>query len=139
MCRARHHRPRLQGVSNFVDARTKWFDAAVQGAIAAGIKQVVVVAAGYDTRAYRFGASHPGVRFVEVDMPHMSSKKQALVAELLQPVAQYPRPSYVPADLSAVSLDAALLLHGGAFDPPAPTLFTIEGLIYYLPEVRACA
>jgi O-methyltransferase involved in polyketide biosynthesis len=41
---------------NFVDARTQWFDRVVQDAIAGGlIKQVVVLGAGFDTRAYRCG------------------------------------------------------------------------------------
>jgi O-methyltransferase involved in polyketide biosynthesis len=38
----------------------QWFDLAVQGAIASGIKQVVVVAAGFDTRAYRLRALPDG-------------------------------------------------------------------------------
>jgi hypothetical protein len=41
--------------------------------------QVVIIAAGYDTRAYRLAS--PGVRFYEVDLPHASQKKQELVAE----------------------------------------------------------
>jgi O-methyltransferase involved in polyketide biosynthesis len=42
------------GVVNFVDARTKWFDQHVQEAVTQhGIRQVVVVAAGFDTRSYR--------------------------------------------------------------------------------------
>jgi O-methyltransferase involved in polyketide biosynthesis len=42
------------GVVNFVDARTKWFDQHVREAIQQhGIHQVVVVAAGFDTRSYR--------------------------------------------------------------------------------------
>lgn len=58
---------------NFVDARTKWFDKIVADSITHhGIQQVVCVAAGFDTRAYRFGAMHPGVHFVEVDLPHAS-------------------------------------------------------------------
>lgn len=43
--------------------------------------QVMVIAAGYDTRAYRF--SRPGVRFFEVDLPHASTRKRELVHKLL--------------------------------------------------------
>lgn len=43
--------------------------------------QVVIIAAGYDTRAYRL--SKPGVRFYEVDLPHASQHKQDLVRKLL--------------------------------------------------------
>ena len=36
------------------------------------VLQVVVVAAGFDTRAYRIGAKFKGVNFFEVDLPHAS-------------------------------------------------------------------
>jgi hypothetical protein len=38
---------------------------------------VVIIAAGYDTRAYRLGK--PGVKFYEIDLPHASKLKQDLV------------------------------------------------------------
>lgn len=47
--------------------------------IAAACWQVVIIAAGYDTRAYRLGK--PGVKFYEIDLPHASEKKQELVRE----------------------------------------------------------
>jgi hypothetical protein len=40
-------------------------------------QQVVIIAAGYDTRAYRL--AKPGVKFYEIDLPHASEKKQQLV------------------------------------------------------------
>jgi hypothetical protein len=40
-----------------------------------------VIAAGYDTRAYRL--ARPGVKFYEIDLPHASRNKQELVRELL--------------------------------------------------------
>jgi O-methyltransferase involved in polyketide biosynthesis len=43
--------------------------------------QVVIIAAGYDTRAYRLGK--PGVHFYEIDLPHASKHKQELVRKLL--------------------------------------------------------
>jgi O-methyltransferase involved in polyketide biosynthesis len=45
------------------------------------LHQVVVIAAGYDTRAYRL--ARPGVKFYEIDLPHASRNKQELVRELL--------------------------------------------------------
>lgn len=66
-------------------------------------------------------------------------KKQQLVAQLLQPEASYPRPTYIAADLASTPLDTVLQSATAAgpqqaFDPCAPTLFTVEGLIYYLPH-----
>eukprot|EP00983_Pelagomonas_calceolata_P088689 1157230-Pelagomonas_calceolata.AAC.6 len=44
-------------------------------------------------------------------------------------------PVYVPADLSSMDLGIALASTG--FDASVPTLFTVEGLIYYLPPAAA--
>jgi methyltransferase (TIGR00027 family) len=71
----------IPGIVNFVDCRTQWFDQGVRTAIDDGFTQVVIIAAGYDTRAYRF--AKPGMRFYEVDLPHASKLKQKLVADLL--------------------------------------------------------
>jgi hypothetical protein len=49
--------------------------------LAPPLAQVVVIAAGYDTRAYRL--AQPGVRFYEIDLPHASQHKQDLVRKLL--------------------------------------------------------
>jgi hypothetical protein len=45
------------GTANYIDARTTWFDQAVEGATKLGLSQVVVIAAGFDSRAYRLHAS----------------------------------------------------------------------------------
>jgi len=71
------------------------------------------LAAGFDTRAYRFGANK-NVTFYEIDLPHASQKKQEMVDKLLSP-DRFPRPEYVGADLSVVSLEDAL--EGTSFDP----------------------
>lgn len=91
---------------------------------------MVQLAAGYDTRAYRLGA--PRVRFFEVDLPTASATKQRLVDKLGFVKSPDQRPTYVAADLATVPLAEAL--GGAGFDPHQPTLFTVEGLIYYLPE-----
>jgi methyltransferase (TIGR00027 family) len=71
----------IPGIVRFIDVRTQWFDDCVAAAQRNGIKQIVIIAAGYDTRAYRL--SKPGARFYEVDMPEASRKKQELVRKLL--------------------------------------------------------
>ncbi|HTS95329.1 MAG TPA: class I SAM-dependent methyltransferase [Streptosporangiaceae bacterium] len=56
-------------------ARTMFFDEQVLAAISAGIRQVVIVGAGYDDRALRFRAH--GVRFFELDHPATQADKAA--------------------------------------------------------------
>ncbi|MEW5316213.1 MAG: hypothetical protein WDW38_007595 [Sanguina aurantia] len=125
----------IPGCVHFVDARTSWLDRSVKDAIEAGITQVVLVAAGFDTRAYRLHS--PAVTFFEVDLPHASSKKQQLVQKLKLLPAEARAPTYVGADLSEQDLSQAL--SGSAFSAACPTLYIIEGLIYYLPAAAVGA
>src|SRR5581483_3816821 len=71
-------------------ARFLWLDARVRDALDAGITQLAVVGAGYDSRAWRFSAA--GVRFFEVDHPATQRDK----------VRRAPgrSPTYVAADLA---------------------------------------
>jgi methyltransferase (TIGR00027 family) len=122
------------GAIGFVDARTKWFDCQVREALAGGgIGQVVVLAAGFDTRALRFGhpatVDGPPPVFVEIDLPQPSAAKAALVSKLFSAA---PRPDFVAADLSTTPL-ATALGRSPRFDAARPTLFTAEGLLYYVP------
>ena len=48
------------GMINYVDARTSWMDGLVRDAAAQGFGQVVIIASGYCTRAYRL--PQPGVK-----------------------------------------------------------------------------
>lgn len=45
------------------------------------VRQVVILAAGYDTRAYRLAA--PGVSYFELDLPYASETKRRLVQATL--------------------------------------------------------
>ncbi|GIL48590.1 hypothetical protein Vafri_4651 [Volvox africanus] len=94
------------GIMTYLNARTRWLDEEVSAAIRQGFTQVVVVAAGFDTRAYRL--STPGVSFFEIDLPEASQRKRELVERTL-PVDQFPRPTFIAADLSKVSVADVLL------------------------------
>jgi methyltransferase (TIGR00027 family) len=118
----------VPGMINYLDARTQFFDERVAAALDAGCKQVVVVAAGFDSTAYRHHRA--GVKFFEIDLPHASAAKRALIDATLPDAARYPRPAYVAADLSVTSLADALA--GTGFDASQPTFFLVQGLVMYL-------
>jgi methyltransferase (TIGR00027 family) len=103
-------------------ARVLWFDDQVTEAIEASIEQIVVVGAGYDSRAWRFG--RPGVQFFEVD--HAGTQRDKL--------RRAPRegPKYIEADLGEQSAADALV--AGGLDESQPCLFILEGLSMYLDE-----
>ncbi len=107
--------------------RIAWFDGEVRRAADDGIAQVVVVGAGYDSRAWRL--ARPGVRFFELDHPATQADKRRR--------APAGGPTYVPADLARTSPSAALA--GSGFDEGQRALFVLEGLVMYLAEadVRA--
>src|SRR5260370_36343064 len=52
---------------DYLAARTAFFDRTVVRAVDGGVRQVVIGAAGYDGRAFRY--ARPGVRWFEVDHP----------------------------------------------------------------------
>jgi methyltransferase (TIGR00027 family) len=107
--------------------RTHFFDAHFAGAVAAGIRQVVILASGLDSRAYRLDWP-AGTSVYEIDQPKVLEYKAATLE------AHGATPS---ADRYAVAIDlrqdwpAALVAAG--FDPKAPTAWLAEGLLMYLP------
>ncbi|KAK9847030.1 hypothetical protein WJX84_012320 [Apatococcus fuscideae] len=123
------------GVCNFVDARTTWFDSGVRQALADGIKQVVIIAAGYDTRSYRRELHPDDVQYFEIDLPKASQRKKKLVQQTLPDLIKYPRPDFIAADLSISSLREAL--GHSSFNPALPVIFLVEGLLYYLTEAAS--
>lgn len=114
----------------FVNARTHYFDAALRKAAAEGATQVVVLGAGFDSRAYRFHASLPQVRFFEVDLPASIEAKKARVAEALGRLPDYVR--YAPIDFNTQKLEDVLFPLG--YDPKQRTFFVLEGVVMYVVE-----
>ncbi|GAB1510782.1 class I SAM-dependent methyltransferase [Actinophytocola sp. KF-1] len=107
-------------------ARTRFFDDAVTGALDAGVRQVVVMAAGYDSRAWRL--ARPGVRFFEVDHPATQHDKRGRAPD--------GGPAYVPVEFGRDPVADALVAAG--FRAGEPSVFTVEGVTMYLtePQVR---
>lgn len=120
---------KLPGTYSSVAARVRFFDGAVTESIAAGAKQIAVVGAGYDTRAWRFEQSlrSSAVRYFEVDHPATQKRK----LERLKGSAQ-DHVTFVSVDLAQTPLEQALDQAG--FDRTQKTLFLWEGVSMYLPE-----
>ncbi len=107
--------PALDHMRASLAARTAFFDGQVTAAIAAGTRQVVILGAGYDDRALRFGS--PGVRFFEIDHPDTQADKRARLAAILAEDAALVPGSAAPADRSA---DGPPRPGQGADEPPRP-------------------
>ena len=122
----------FQHMRGFHAARTHLIDGVVADALAAGIRQVVILAAGLDSRAYRL-AWPAGSSVYEIDQPKvLAYKAKALAAHHVQPAEQRRE---VPIDLRR---DWPAALRSAGFDPTTPTAWLVEGLLMYLPaDARA--
>ena len=107
--------------------RTHFFDAFFTDAAAAGIRQIVILASGLDSRAYRLDWPAGTVVF-EIDQPKVLQYKAGKLAE------HGVRPS---AELHEVAIDLRqdwpAALREAGFDPSRPTAWLAEGLLMYLP------
>ena len=118
---------RRSPMADLLERRTQWFDGVTLQAVDRGIRQVVIVAAGYDCRALRFRTS--GVRFIELDHPSTQADKRRILDDMGADVADV---AYAAADFIVDDVDAALAVAG--HDADAATLFLVEGLLIYLSE-----
>lgn len=119
------------GLGFYFAQRTPFYDRHVLDAVRAGVRQVVVVGAGLDTRAYRLGLP-ADVTVFELDTePVLSFKAQVLADEGALPSC---RRVPLVADLQG---DWAGTLPAGGFDRDEPALWVVEGLLMYLDQDEA--
>ncbi|WP_081952476.1 SAM-dependent methyltransferase [Kitasatospora phosalacinea] len=111
--------------------RTRFYDDRLS---AVGARQVVLLAAGLDTRAYRLDWPS-GTRVFEVDLPAVLDFKQEVLDERGAEAAC--ERVALPADLADPGWTDRLLAAG--FDPGRPTVWLAEGLLVYLEVEQAAA
>lgn len=109
--------------------RTRFYDDLVVDAVADGLGQVVLLAAGMDARAFRLQLPAAVIVF-ELDLPELLQQKQTILAQ------QHAEPRchriVCPADLAEDGWPQALTIAG--LDDAAPAVFIAEGLSWYLTE-----
>ncbi|BBX64711.1 putative S-adenosyl-L-methionine-dependent methyltransferase [Mycobacterium saskatchewanense] len=112
---------------DFQGARTKFFDEYFRRAAGAGVRQVVILAAGLDSRAYRLDWPS-GTTIFELDRPEiLDFKREVLTAHGAQPRAERRE---IAVDLRE---DWQRALRDSGFDPAKPSAWIAEGLLIYLP------
>ena len=118
----------LPGLTEYMIARTAHFDNLFVGALEDRIPQIVLLGAGYDTRAYRFAELNYSTKIFELDIaPTQNMKKKCLKkARVKIP----PQVIYGPIDFNRESLGDVLARAG--YDHHEKTLFIWEGVSYYL-------
>jgi methyltransferase (TIGR00027 family) len=118
------------GAYGFNIGRLLYMDDVIRRRAADGLGQLVILGAGYDTRAYRMGGQLAGARVFEVDLPVMSRDKRARLQKALGSVPEEVR--YVEVDFNRQDVFERLAENG--YDESAPTLFVLSGVSMYLPE-----
>ena len=113
-------------MADTIALRTVAIDAAVRDAIKAGAKQLVILGAGYDGRAWRM-PELTGVDVFEVDHPATQGSKRAHLSELPSPKGTL---HFVPVNFENESLDTALDRAG--HDRSLPSCWIWEGVVMYL-------
>lgn len=121
----------VPGASNSIVARVRYFDDMVKSSISDGLEQLVILGAGYDTRAYRIeGLSK--IRVFEVDHPATQSIKIEKITEIFGSLQDHVK--HVPTDFEIDEFGQRLLESG--YNKSLKTLFIMEGLLMYLsPEI----
>lgn len=116
------------GVMGFLAARDRYIDDTLRRCLQQGIEQLVILGAGYDSRAYRFPELMGKVKVFEVDHPATQQDKLARLKLIFGSVPAHV--NFVPVDFTRERLEDRLRDCG--YDPSCKTLFIWQGVVYYL-------
>ncbi|MBB4908419.1 SAM-dependent methyltransferase [Actinophytocola algeriensis] len=118
----------LPSTPDYNAIRTRFFDEYLTAAVRdPAVEQVVIAPVGMDARAFRLPWPRR-IRLFEVDRPVVLSVKDDVLGD--PPCAVDRR--QVGVDLRADDWTDRLLAAG--YDPAAPSVWLLEGLLYYIPE-----
>ena len=115
------------GAVGFIIGRERYIDECLKGHLRECLDQVVILGAGFDTRAYRI----PGIertRVFEIDQPATQAVKLERLKKAIDPLPAHV--TFVPADLNIQQL--AEVLRNGGYDEHGKTLFIWQGVTYFL-------
>jgi len=100
----------------------------VREVIRAGVVQVLVLGAGYDTLGWRLAPEFPEVDFFEIDHPATAIPK----AKAIEALGRWDNLHLIGADLGQRKMVDVLEAHG-KWDKSVPSDIVAEGLLQYLP------
>lgn len=118
----------VPGFHDFFVARTRYIDDYLHKCLSNGLEQLVILGAGYDSRAYRFEELKTGVKVFEVDHPATQKRKKEKLVEIFQELPKHV--TYIPVDFQNDRLHSSLSENG--YDNHLKTLFIWEGVTMYI-------
>jgi methyltransferase (TIGR00027 family) len=119
---------RVPGARSSGVARTRFIDDAISAGLREGIRQLVILGAGFDSRAWRLPALR-GVEVFEVDHPDTLATKRSVLARL---GLAAPNVRFVPTDFNQRELPSAMAAAG--YHETERSFFLWEGVTNYLTE-----
>jgi len=118
----------VPGMMAYIVGRTRYIDDYVKARIADGIEQLVIMGAGYDSRAYRFEELKGRVKVFEVDFPATQKVKMERVKKVFGSLPLHV--VYTSVDFNTQKLGERLFESG--YDRNRKTLFIWEGVTPYV-------
>jgi len=118
---------RMPGTLGAILCRTRYIDDILKQSLERGLEQLVILGAGFDSRAYRI-AGVDRVRVFEVDLPGTRKLKQGRLEEVLGAVPE--NVTLLGMDFDRQSLDEVLI--ASDFHKGKQTLFIWEGVTQYI-------
>jgi methyltransferase (TIGR00027 family) len=115
-------------VIGYLVVRCRYIDDYLTSCIKDGIKQLVILGAGFDSRAYRFEQLKGRVKVFEVDHPATQQVKREKLMKKLGAIPE--GVVLVPVDFNKQKLEDRLRESG--YDGSLKTLFILEGVVYYI-------
>jgi len=120
---------RWPGVRSFVVARTRLIDDVIAAALEKDIEQLVILGAGFDSRAYRMSRLR-AIDVFEVDHPDTQAAKQGVLKRLFCALPKHVR--FVAIDFKRDDLMSAMCVAG--YRDSARTFILWEGVTNYLTD-----
>ena len=108
--------------------RKAFFERQVRESLTAGVVQVLILGAGYDTMGWRLSPEFPDVAFFEIDHPATARLK----AKGIEKMGLRPNLRLIAKDLNSHKL-AEVMSDEQSWDRSASTIIVAEGLLQYLP------
>ncbi len=118
---------RMPGSLGAILCRTRYIDDVLRKSLKSGLEQLVILGAGFDSRAYRI-AGIDSVRVFEVDLPGAERLKENRVKKVLGAVPE--NVTLVGIDFDRQNLDDVLAAAG--YRKEKRTLFIWEGVTQYI-------
>lgn len=122
--------------TTYVPLRHRFIDDHLVAALDAGAAQVVLLGAGYDTRAYRFADQLAGRPVFEVDLAPISRAKAATIERHAD---EFPQANVVRVEIDFETQTMAEVLTQAGFASGKATFFTWEGVPMYLTRAAVSA